>query len=51
MTSSEEAPSRPWYREAYVWLVIAFPLLACVGGLITLWLVLHGADVEIPHSE
>jgi hypothetical protein len=51
MTPPEEIELRPWYQEGYVWLVIALPFLACVGALITLFLVLHGADVEIPHPE
>jgi len=27
---------RPWYREPYVWLILLFPALAVVGGIITL---------------
>jgi hypothetical protein len=29
---------RPWYRQPYVWLLIAFPALSIAGGLATLWL-------------
>ncbi len=29
-------PSRPWYREPYVWLLIAIPAAAVLTGLITL---------------
>lgn len=27
--------SRPWYREPLVWLIIAFPLAAVIGGIAT----------------
>lgn len=33
-----------WYREPYVWLLIAFPLLAVVGGIITLGLAIESND-------
>lgn len=33
-----------WYREPYVWLLIAFPLLAVVGGFITLGLAIESND-------
>jgi len=28
----------PWYREPLVWLVIFFPAIAVMGGLITIYL-------------
>ena len=34
----------PWYREPYVWLLIAFPLAAVVGGFITLGLAIASND-------
>lgn len=34
----------PWYREPYVWLLIAFPLAAVVGGFITLGLAITSND-------
>lgn len=34
----------PWYREPYVWLLIAFPLAAVVGGFITLGLAVASND-------
>lgn len=36
--------SRIWYREPYVWLVILFPLLAIIGGVITAWLAVRSDD-------
>src|SRR5687767_14770013 len=32
---------RPWYREFYVWMLIALPAAALVAGLATLFLALH----------
>ncbi|GJM05259.1 MAG: hypothetical protein DHS20C09_12500 [marine bacterium B5-7] len=28
-------PAQPWFKEYYVWLIIFFPLLAIIGGIIT----------------
>ncbi|HEY8554429.1 MAG TPA: FixH family protein [Burkholderiales bacterium] len=39
------APARvPWYRVPVVWLLIAIPLLAVVGGFTTLWLAVVSYD-------
>ncbi len=35
---------RPWYREPWVWLVIAFPSAAVIGCAITIWLALSNPD-------
>ncbi len=32
---------KAWYREPYVWLIIAFPLAAVIGGVITLFLAIQ----------
>ena len=34
----------PWYKEPYVWLLIAFPLAAVIGGFITLGLAIASND-------
>jgi uncharacterized protein len=34
----------PWYREPYVWLLIAFPLSAVIGGIITVALAIVSND-------
>lgn len=34
----------PWYREPFVWLLIALPLAAVVGGFVTLALAIHTDD-------
>lgn len=34
----------PWHSEPYVWLVIALPLTAVIGGIITIWLAVQSDD-------
>jgi len=34
----------PWYRQPYVWLVIAFPAISVAAGLTTLFLAMHTDD-------
>lgn len=38
-----QTPS-PWYKQYYVWLLIAFPTIAVIGGIITLILALQTDD-------
>ncbi len=35
---------RAWYQEPYVWLVILFPSLAVIGGMITITLAINSND-------
>ncbi len=35
-THFSSAVPRPWYREFYVWMVIFFPALAVVAGIVTI---------------
>lgn len=35
---------RPWYQEPFVWLLIAFPAAAVIGGFITLYLAISSND-------
>jgi hypothetical protein len=35
---------RHWWREPMVWLIIALPLAAVIGGLITVWIAARGSD-------
>ena len=35
---------RPWYREPWVWLLIALPAIAIIGCAITIWLALSRPD-------
>ncbi len=47
MTLSMEKKTKsinPWYREPFVWLLIAFPLTAVVAGFITLGLAISSDD-------
>lgn len=34
----------PWYREPYVWLLITFPALAVVGGIVMINVAVHTSD-------
>lgn len=35
---------RPWYREPFVWLLIAFPMTSVIGGFTTLYLAESSKD-------
>lgn len=35
---------RPWYREPWVWLMIALPMSAVIGGMITIYLAVTTSD-------
>jgi hypothetical protein len=39
-----EAPSRPWYREIWVWGLISGPAIVVVAGFITAWLAIRSDD-------
>ena len=34
----------PWWRQAWPWFLLALPASAVVGGMVTLWFALNGAD-------
>lgn len=38
------AAARPWYREPWPWIVMAFPAAAVVAGVITAFIAFSGAD-------
>jgi hypothetical protein len=38
---------RPWHREPLVWMVIALPALAVVGGLSTVFIAFQSADAPV----
>lgn len=44
MTDTPTHPPRPWYKEPYVWMMIFFPAVAVVAGMITLRLALVSND-------
>lgn len=37
-------PARPWFREPWVWLIIALPASAVLGGIVTIWLAVVSDD-------
>lgn len=43
--NTQLSPSpHPWYKEPYVWLIIALPLSAVIGGIITIRLAIISDD-------
>lgn len=44
LPASPAAPSRPWYREPWPWLLMAGPGTVVVAGVITAWIAFSGAD-------
>lgn len=44
MASNQEPVNRPWWREPYVWLVIAGPLAVVVAGIATAAIAYGGSD-------
>lgn len=42
-----------WYRQFWLWVVIAFPTSAVIAGFVTLWLVLRSPnqDIASPHAR
>ena len=39
-----QAVKRPWYREPWVWLLIALPMSAVIGGIITIVIAVSTSD-------
>jgi uncharacterized protein len=37
-------PSRPWWQESYLWLVLGLPLSAVLACVVTAWYILQGPD-------
>ncbi len=46
-----EAPSRPWWKEPYVWMVIGGPLSAVLACLVTAFFILQGPDRLVPEDN
>lgn len=38
------SPPRPWFREPWVWLIIALPASAVLGCIVTIWLAVVSDD-------
>ena len=43
---TEASPNlpRPWFREPWVWLLIALPASAVFGGIVTIWIAVKSDD-------
>ena len=39
-----QADSKPWYRQPWVWFLIALPMTAVVGGLVTMYIAATTSD-------
>lgn len=37
----------PWWSEPMVWLIIALPISAVIGGTLTVWIAYHFADTPV----
>jgi hypothetical protein len=37
-------PKTPWYREPWMWLMVALPMTAVIGGMITIYLAVSTSD-------
>ncbi len=44
MYAMSENATKRWYREPWVWLLIALPMTAVIGGMITIYLAVSSAD-------
>lgn len=44
MIKHSPATNQPWYRHPFVWLLIALPASAVIGGFITLWIAARTDD-------
>lgn len=42
---------RPWWKEPYVWMVIAGPLSAVFACLVTAFYILQGPDAVVPEAS
>jgi len=42
--SHSESAAKPWYRHPYVWMLIAIPMAAVIGGIVTLRLAIVTSD-------
>ncbi len=44
MLNNDSQQVLPWYKEYYVWMIIFFPLLAVIGGIVTTILAVQSDD-------
>lgn len=46
-----QSAQRPWWKEPYVWMVIAGPVSAVLACLVTAVYILQGPDAVVPESH
>ena len=51
MTTSQTSTPRPWYKEFYVWMVIAGPVSAVLACAVTAVYILQGPEAEISQAQ
>ncbi len=44
ITEAQLNSPRPWFREPWVWLLIALPASAVLGGIVTIWIAVESDD-------
>jgi len=44
MSIDDTTGAKPWYREPWVWLLIALPASAVIGGMVTIYLAVVSSD-------
>ena len=49
--STQHPDYRPWYREPWVWLLIALPAISIVGCAITIWLAITRPDYRVVDDQ
>jgi len=50
MQSDTNMKDEPWYKNEWVWLVIAIPSLTVIGCMITIYLALSNPDYLVSDS-
>ena len=49
--SKNEFENEPWYRNPWVWLIIAIPALTVIGGLFTIYLAISRPDYLVDDTS
>ena len=49
--TTPEVVSRPWFREPWVWFIIALPASAVIGCAITIWLAITRPDFLVVEEQ
>lgn len=51
MNRNQDLPIPSWHRQFWPWFLIALPLAAVVGGLLTVFIAAKNPDLLIQRSE